>query len=44
MNIEYHLGRFVHAFAKAEAELLFLLRDISGMTKTKAGVIFERRS
>jgi hypothetical protein len=37
----YHLGRFLHAFAAAEAQLLFLLREISGMTKAKAGVVFN---
>jgi hypothetical protein len=37
----FHLGRFIHAFATAEAELLFLLRDISGLSQKRAGVIFN---
>jgi hypothetical protein len=37
----FHLGRFVHSFAAAEAELLFLLRDISALTKERAGVMFS---
>jgi len=37
----YHLGRFIHAFARAEAALLFLLRDVSGLSKRRAGVLFN---
>ena len=37
----YDLGRFIHAFARAEAALLFLLRDVSGLSKRRAGVLFN---
>lgn len=37
----FHFGRFIHSFAKMEAELIYLLRDISGLSKTKAGVLFS---
>jgi hypothetical protein len=36
----YHLGRFIHAFARTEAQQLSILRDVSGLTKARAGVLF----
>jgi hypothetical protein len=35
------LGRFIHAYAEAEAELFLLLKHVSGLTNTKAGVLFS---
>jgi hypothetical protein len=37
----FHLGRFIHAFAKAEDILLELLRMVSGLSKARAGVVFH---
>jgi hypothetical protein len=37
----YHLGRFIHAFARAESQLLLLAAKLSGLTRAKAGVIFH---
>jgi hypothetical protein len=37
----YRLGRFMHAYAVAEAELLLLLSHISGLSGVQGGVIFS---
>jgi hypothetical protein len=37
----FHFGRFMHAYSIAEAELLFLLSAISGLSGVKAGVMFS---
>jgi hypothetical protein len=36
----FHFGRFMHTYAVAEAELLFLLTHISGLSGVEAGVVF----
>jgi len=37
----FHFGRFMHTYAIAEAELLFLLTNISGLSGVEAGVVFS---
>src|SRR5277367_4321933 len=37
----FHFGRFMHIYAIAEAQLLFLLTHISGLSQIEAGVVFS---
>ncbi|MEJ0095130.1 MAG: hypothetical protein WDN46_17450 [Methylocella sp.] len=37
----FQLGKFIHTFALAEAELLLLLKYVSGLSGPKAGALFS---
>jgi hypothetical protein len=39
-NFWFHLGKFIHMFALAEAEHLVLLKYVSGLSGQKAGALF----